>query len=98
MAPVLEAKSIGSTQKTVIKGKFLNWGTKNQAKDPGTLQLNNAICLHDSKLVPRKLDPAPSSKVGVMVFYCKTLLTDVENHNQAGKRISKGQHLLLIVQ
>jgi hypothetical protein len=34
MAPVLEGKSIGSDQKTVlIKGELLIWRTKNQAKD-----------------------------------------------------------------
>jgi hypothetical protein len=38
MAPVLEGKSIGSDQKTVLKGELLIWRTKNQARDPGTLQ------------------------------------------------------------
>jgi hypothetical protein len=35
MAPVLEGKSIGSNQKTVLKGELLIWRTKNQAKDEG---------------------------------------------------------------
>jgi hypothetical protein len=30
---------------------------------------------HESKLGPRKLDPGPSSEVGLMGFYCKSLLT-----------------------
>jgi hypothetical protein len=44
MAPVLEGKSIGSDQKKVCKGKLLISGTKNQARDPGTLQLKDSIC------------------------------------------------------
>jgi hypothetical protein len=36
MAPVLGAKSIGSDQKTVLKGELLIWRTKNQARDQGT--------------------------------------------------------------
>jgi hypothetical protein len=33
MAPVLRGKSIGSDQKTVLKGELLIWRTKNQARD-----------------------------------------------------------------
>jgi hypothetical protein len=44
MAPVLEGNSIGSDQKTVLKGELLIWRTKNQAGDPGTLQLKDSIC------------------------------------------------------
>jgi hypothetical protein len=44
MAPVLEGKSIGLDQKTVLKGELLIWRTKNQAKDKGTLQLKDSIC------------------------------------------------------
>ncbi len=44
MAPVLEGKSIGSDRKTVLKGELLIWRTKNQARDPGTLQLKDSIC------------------------------------------------------
>jgi hypothetical protein len=44
MAPVLEGKSIGWDQKTVLKGELLIWRTKNQARDPGTLHLKNSIC------------------------------------------------------
>jgi hypothetical protein len=43
MAPVLEGKSIGSDQKTVLKGKLLIWRTKNQARDQGTVQLKDSI-------------------------------------------------------
>jgi hypothetical protein len=77
MAPVVGGKSLGSDKKTVLKGELLIWRTKNHARGPGTLQLKDSIqfASHESKLVPRKLDPGPSSKVGVMVFYCKTLLT-----------------------
>jgi len=44
MAPVLEGKSIGLDQKTVVKGELLFWRTNNQAEDPGTLQLNDSSC------------------------------------------------------
>jgi len=44
MAPVLEGKSVGWDQKTVLKGELLIWRAKNQARDPGTLQLKNSIC------------------------------------------------------
>jgi hypothetical protein len=43
MAPVLEGKSIGLDQKTVLKGELLIWRTKDQARDPGTLQLKDSI-------------------------------------------------------
>jgi hypothetical protein len=43
MASVLEGKSIGSDVKTVLKGELLIWRTKNQARDPGTLQLKDSI-------------------------------------------------------
>jgi hypothetical protein len=64
MAPVVEGKSICSEQKTVLKGELLIWRTKNQAWDQGMVQLKDSICLKSVKLVPRKLDPGPSSKVG----------------------------------
>jgi hypothetical protein len=44
MVPVSEGKSIGSDQKTVLKGELLIWRTKNHARDPGTLQLKDSIC------------------------------------------------------
>jgi hypothetical protein len=44
MAPVLEGRSIGSDQKTLLKGEPLIWRTKNQAKDQGTVQLKDSIC------------------------------------------------------
>jgi hypothetical protein len=44
MAPVLEGKSIGSDQKTVLKGEVLIWRAKNQARDPRTLQRKDSIC------------------------------------------------------
>jgi hypothetical protein len=45
MAPVLEGKSIGRNQKRVLKGELLIWRTKNQARDPATLQLKDSISL-----------------------------------------------------
>jgi hypothetical protein len=33
MALVLEGKSIGSDQKTMLKGKLMIWRTKNQVRD-----------------------------------------------------------------
>jgi hypothetical protein len=44
MAPVLEGKAICWDQKTVLKGELLIWRTKNQARDQGTVQLNDSIC------------------------------------------------------
>jgi hypothetical protein len=47
MAPVSEGKSIGSDQKTVLKGELLIWRTKkNEARDQGTLvQLKEGFSL-----------------------------------------------------
>ncbi len=55
MAPVLEGKSIGSDQNTMLKGELLIWRTKNQARDPGTLQLKDSICLTWLQIGPRTL-------------------------------------------
>jgi uncharacterized protein YeaC (DUF1315 family) len=44
MAPVLEGKSLGWDQKTVLKRELLLWRTKNQARDKGTVQLKDSIC------------------------------------------------------
>jgi len=44
MAPVLEGKSIGLDQKTVLKGELLFWRSKNQARDQGSFQLKDSIC------------------------------------------------------
>jgi len=44
MAPVLEGKSIGSEQKTVLRGELLIQRTKNQARDQGRVQLKDSIC------------------------------------------------------
>jgi len=44
MAPVLEGKSIGLDQKTVLIGELLIWRTKNQAKDQARVQLKDSIC------------------------------------------------------
>jgi hypothetical protein len=45
MPPVLEGKSTGSEQKTVLKGELPIWRTKNQAMDQGIVQLKDWICL-----------------------------------------------------
>jgi hypothetical protein len=42
VAPVFEGKSIGSDQTTVLKGELLIWRTKNQARDQGTVQLEDS--------------------------------------------------------
>jgi hypothetical protein len=44
MAPVLETKSVGLDQKTVLKGELLIWRTKNQARDQGTVRVKDSIC------------------------------------------------------
>jgi hypothetical protein len=44
MAPILEGKSIGIDQKTMLKGELLIWKTNNQPRDPRTLQLKDLIC------------------------------------------------------
>ncbi len=44
MAPALEGKSIGLDQKTVLKVELLMWRTMNQARDQGTVQLQDSIC------------------------------------------------------
>jgi hypothetical protein len=61
MAPILEGKSLGSNQKTVLKGELLIWRAKNQAQDQGIVQLKDSICFKSL----RKWDPGPSSKVGL---------------------------------
>jgi hypothetical protein len=58
MAPILEGKSIGSDQNTLLKGELLIWRIKNQHRDQGIVFASNL-----SKLVPKKLDLGPSSKV-----------------------------------
>jgi hypothetical protein len=67
MAPVFEGKLIGSDQKTVLKEELLIWRTRNRL---GTkVQSNSRIqfASNQSKLVPRKLDPGPLSKVGLRI-------------------------------
>ncbi len=80
MAPVLEGKSIGLDQITVLKGELLIQRTKNQAKDQGT-QSNSSFqsASNQSKLVSRKLDPGPSSKVGLRVGGRSVLFSRREN-------------------
>jgi len=68
MALVLEGKSIGSNQKTVLKGELLIWRTKNQARDQGIV-ISRIQFASKSKLVPRTLDHGHSSKVGPSLGY-----------------------------
>jgi hypothetical protein len=51
MAPVLEGKSIGSDQKTVVRGERLIWRTKNPARDQGTVQLKDSLCFKSVQIV-----------------------------------------------
>jgi hypothetical protein len=44
MAPILQEKSIGSDQKTVLKEELLICRTKNEAMDQGIVQLKDSIC------------------------------------------------------
>jgi hypothetical protein len=69
MAPVLEGKSIGLDQKTMLKGELLIWRTKSQARDQGR-ESNSRIqfASNQFKLIPRILDPGPLSKVGLKFF------------------------------
>jgi hypothetical protein len=45
MAAVLEGKSISLDPKTVLKGELLIWRTKYRARDQGTVQLKDSICV-----------------------------------------------------
>jgi hypothetical protein len=70
MAPVLEGKSIGSDQKTVLQGELPY--LENQESGLGTkiyspIQGFNLLQI-SPKLVPRKLNPGASSKVGPKTF------------------------------
>ncbi len=73
MAPVLEGKSIGLDQKTVLKGELLIWRSKNEAMDQGIVQLKDSIRF---KIVPNwflgnwTLDPRLKwALMQIMVFY-----------------------------
>jgi hypothetical protein len=70
MTPILEGKSIGSDQKTMLKGELLIWRTNNEAMDQG-IWSNSRIqfASNQSKLVPRKLDPGSSCKVDWTLRY-----------------------------
>jgi hypothetical protein len=58
MTPVLEGLSIGSHQKTMLKGELLIWKTKNQARDQGTLvQLKDSICFKSVQIGSWEIGP-----------------------------------------
>ncbi len=52
MAPVLEGRSIGSDQKTLLKGELLIWRIKSQARDQGIVQLKDSICFKFVQIGP----------------------------------------------
>jgi hypothetical protein len=52
MAPILEGKSIGSNQKTLLKGELLIWRINNQAKDQGIVQLKDSTCFKSVQIGP----------------------------------------------
>ncbi len=62
MGTVLEAKSFGSDQKTVLRGELLIWRTKNQARDPGTLQLKDST---------QGLGSGPGTLAHLLTLNCK---------------------------
>ncbi len=86
MAPVLEGKSFGRGPKDSAKTRAPDLEKQESGQGPSYTPTQGRIQLasHESKLVPRKLHPVTSSSiVGLMVFYCKIILTPyVENHNQ----------------
>jgi hypothetical protein len=67
--------------------KALNLETKNQARDQGIIQLKDWIYF---KLVPRKLDLGPSSKVGLNIF-----LTTCQCLHQGSQRIKPSKFYIL---
>jgi hypothetical protein len=69
MAPILEGKSIGwGPKKTVLKGGLLIWRTKRiRLGTKVESHSRTQFAVHQSELVPRKLDPGPWSKVGLRV-------------------------------
>jgi hypothetical protein len=63
MAPVLEGKSIGLDQKTVLKGELLIGRTKIETRDQGTIQLEDSICVKSVQIwFLQNWTPDPSLK------------------------------------
>jgi hypothetical protein len=53
------------TKKIVLKGELLIRRTKNQARDQGTVQLKDSICVKSVQIGSYEIGPStPSSKVG----------------------------------
>jgi hypothetical protein len=50
MARVLEGKSFGLDQKTVLKRDLLTWRTKNQARDQGIVHIKDSICFNSVQI------------------------------------------------
>jgi hypothetical protein len=67
MEPALERKSIGSDQKTLLK-KESSWFEEPRIRLGTKVHFSSRIQFgaNQSKLVPRKLDPGPSSKVCIL--------------------------------
>jgi len=63
MASILEGKSIGSYQQTVLKGKLMIWRTNNQARDQGIIQLHDSICFKSKQIGPWTFDSKPLSDI-----------------------------------
>jgi len=78
IAPLSEGKSIGSERKTVLKESPLFAEPRIMLRPK--VQSNSRIQLasNQSKLVPRKLDPGPSSKVCLRIV-CKVRKTQHQN-------------------
>jgi hypothetical protein len=64
MAPVLEGKSIGSDQKTVLKGELLIWRSKNQARNQDIVQLKDSICFKSVQIGSYEIGPWTLIKSG----------------------------------
>jgi hypothetical protein len=84
MAPVLEGKSIGWDQNTSAKRRAGDLKNQESGSGPSYTPTQAFNLLHMSpNWFLGNSTPGPSSKVGLTVFYCKTLLSPyVENHRQ----------------
>jgi hypothetical protein len=44
-------------KKTVLKGEFLIWRTKNEARDQGTVQFKDSICVKSDHIGSEEIGP-----------------------------------------
>jgi hypothetical protein len=86
MAPILEGKSIGSRPKNSAKRRAPDFGEP-RIRLGTKVQSNSRIqsASNQSKLVPRKLDPGPSSKVGLSLL---TILIPSESQKYGNNILS----------